>query len=169
MNQPLRFSFTGDGMIPNSKLPLLVYRHAVPADPAAIERIFAANHWPPAWRNGVYAFHHFHSRAHEVLGIARGQVRVLFGGPGGQVLDAAAGDVIVIPAGVGHCSQGQTDDLLIVGAYPDTGPAADTRRGLPAEYEDAAHAAAAVPLPVADPVQGPGGALTELWAAVRLA
>src|SRR4051812_38674128 len=100
MTEPLTFSFTDDGAIPNSRLPLLVYRDAVPADPALIERIFAANRWPPAWRNGVYEFHHFHSVAHEVLGVARGEVSVLFGGPGGQVLTVKAGDVVVIPAGV---------------------------------------------------------------------
>ncbi len=72
MTEPLTFSFTDDGAIPNSKLPLLVYRQAVPADPAAIERIFNANRWPAAWRDSVHPFHHFHSDAHEVLGVASG-------------------------------------------------------------------------------------------------
>ena len=39
MTEPQTFTFADDGAIPNSKLPLLVYRKAVPADPAAIERI----------------------------------------------------------------------------------------------------------------------------------
>ena len=52
MTEPLTFPFNDDGTIPNSRLPLLVYRAAVPADAAAIERIFAANRWPPAWRDG---------------------------------------------------------------------------------------------------------------------
>ena len=68
MTEPLTFTFAGDGAIPNSPLPLLVYRDAVPADPAEIERLFAANRWPPAWRDGVHPFHHFHSNAHEALG-----------------------------------------------------------------------------------------------------
>ena len=123
MTEPLAFTFEDDGSIPNSTLPLLVYRNAVPADPAAIERIFAANGWPPAWRNGVHPFHHFHSSAHEVLGVARGEASVLFGGPDGTVLPVQAGDVVVVPAGVAHCNQGQSSDLLIVGAYPRTGPA----------------------------------------------
>jgi uncharacterized protein YjlB len=140
-----------------------VYRDAVPADPVAIERIFAANHWPPAWRNGVYEFHHFHSVAHEVLGVARGEVSVLFGGPGGQVLTVKAGDVVVIPAGVGHCNQGQTDDLLIVGAYPDTGPGPDTRRGKPVEHAEVVAAVGKVPMPAADPVAGMDGPLGRVW------
>ncbi len=164
MTEPLTFCFADDGAIPNSKLALLVYRDAVPADPAAIERLFAANRWPPAWRNGVYGFHHFHSTAHEVLGVARGEVSVLFGGPGGQVLTVKAGDVVVIPAGVGHFNHRQSDDLLIVGAYPDNGPGPDLRRGRPEEHAEVVAAIAGVPVPGADPVAGVGGPLGRLWA-----
>lgn len=164
MSEPLAFTFEDDGTIPNSRLPLLVYRDVVPADAAAIERLFAANRWPPAWRDGVHPFHHFHSTAHEVLGVARGEASVLFGGPGGQVLTVRAGDVVVVPAGVAHCNQGQSGDLLIVGAYPDNGTGPDLRRGKPGEHDAAADAVAAVALPAADPVMGPEGALARLWA-----
>lgn len=163
MTEPDKFAFADDGTIPNNRFPLLVYRDAVPADPAAIEARFAANNWPPAWRNGVYPFHHFHSTAHEVLGVARGTVSVLFGGPSGQVLTVKAGDVVVIPAGVAHCNQGQSDDLLIVGAYPDNGPDPDLRRGRAGEHEEAVRAILAVPMPPADPVTGDDGALRRLW------
>ena len=163
MSEPLTFTFDDDGAIPNSRLPLLVYRDAVPADPAAIERLFAANRWPPAWRDGVYGFHHFHSTAHEVLGVARGEVSVLFGGPGGKVVTARAGDVVVVPAGVGHCNQGQSEDLLIVGAYPDNGAGPDLRRGKPDEHDAAVRAISAVPEPPADPVGGADGELQKLW------
>jgi uncharacterized protein YjlB len=163
MNEPLAFKFEDDGTIPNSRLPLLVYRGAVPADAAGIERLFAANRWPPAWRNGVHAFHHFHSTAHEVLGVARGEVSVLFGGPGGKVLTVRAGDVVVVPAGVAHCNQGQSDDLLIVGAYPDNSAGPDLRRGKAVEHDAASRSVAAVPLPSADPVTGADGALAGLW------
>lgn len=160
---PLTFTFADDGAIPNSELPLLVYRDAVPADPAAIERIFAANRWPPAWRGGVHPFHHFHSTAHEVLGVARGEATVLFGGPNGQVLTVKAGDVVVVPAGVGHCNQGHSDDLLIVGAYPGNGPRPDLRRGRPEEHDTAAAAIARVPVPASDPVTGLVAPLRGLW------
>jgi uncharacterized protein YjlB len=163
MNEPLTFNFADDGVIPNSNLPLLVYRAAVPADPAAIEQVFEANQWPPAWRDGVHPFHHFHSTAHEALGVARGEATVLFGGPDGEVLTVRAGDVVVIPAGVAHCNQSQSGDLLIVGAYPANGPRPDLRRGKPAEHATAKRAIDAVPLPGADPVTGDTGALSQLW------
>ena len=66
-----------DGAIPNHpELPLLVYRQAVTLpedDPATtFEAIFNANGWPAGWRNSIYPFHHFHSTAHEVLGVYAG-------------------------------------------------------------------------------------------------
>jgi uncharacterized protein YjlB len=164
MTEPLTFLFNDDGTIPNSRLPLLVYRAAVPADAAAIEGVFAANHWPPAWRDGVHPFHHFHSTAHEVLGVARGEATVLFGGPQGEVLTVRAGDVVVVPAGVAHCNQSQSADLLIVGGYPDNASRPDLRRGKATEHRAAVDAIKAVPSPSADPVAGPGGALLGLWA-----
>ena len=164
MQQPLSFTFSDDGAVPNSSLPLLVYRAAVPADPAAVEAIFAANDWPPAWRNGVYPFHHFHANAHEVLGVARGEVDVLFGGPGGQVLKMQAGDVVVIPAGVGHCNQGASSDLLIVGAYPADAPSPDLHKGERADHDHLVRLIATVRLPSQDPVAGQTGPLAALWA-----
>lgn len=162
MTQPETYRFADDGCFPNSVLPLLVYRGAVASDPAAMEQTFAANGWSNAWRNGIFSYHHFHSIAHEVLGIAKGEVQVTFGGPTGQTVTVRAGDVVVIPAGVGHRNMGQTDDLLVIGAYPG-GSDYDTRRGRPKEYEDALHAMAAVPLPDLDPVLGRDGPLRALW------
>lgn len=163
MNEPQTFIFADDGAIPNSRLPMLVYRQAVPPDPAAIEVLFTANHWPAAWRNGVHPFQHFHSNVHEALGVARGRGTVQFGGPGGQVLDLQAGDVVVLPAGVGHCRLEKSADFLIVGAYPDNAPGPDQHRGDPAEHDAVVHTIAAVAAPKADPVAGEAGALMRLW------
>lgn len=163
MSEPETFTFADDGAIPNSRLPLLVYRNAIPADADAIEARFAQNRWPPAWRDGVFPFHHFHSNAHEVLGVARGWVKVRFGGPGGQTVQVQAGDVAVLPAGVGHCNEGQSPDLLIVGAYPDNCPSPDTHRGKPEQHDGVLRNIAGTPRPESDPVTGPQGALTRLW------
>lgn len=166
MSDPESFRFADDGRFPNSALPLLVYRGAVPSDPAAIERSFAANGWSNGWRNGIFRYHHFHSIAHEVLGIAAGEVKVAFGGPSGQEVTVRAGDAVVIPAGVAHRNMGQSGDLLVVGAYPG-GSDYDIRRGDPAEHEAARRAIAAVSPPDSDPIFGSDGPLLRLWAQAR--
>jgi uncharacterized protein YjlB len=163
---PEAFRFEDDGRIPNSPLPALVYRGVLDAgepDPAAaFERLFARHDWRGSWRNGIYGFHHFHSDAHEVLGIARGRVTVRMGGPNGESLALAAGDVIVIPAGVGHKNEGASPDLLVIGAYP-AGRGPDLRRGDPSEHEEVKRNVATVPLPATDPTAGPGGPLLDRW------
>jgi len=162
MSNPEFLRLAGDDRFPNSPLPLLLYRGVAPHDPGSIERGFANQGWTNAWRDGVFAFHHFHSIAHEVLGIAAGEVIVAFGGPAGQTVTLRAGDVAVIPAGVAHRNVGRSDDLLVVGAYPG-GASYDIRRGDPAERDAAQRAIAAVKLPEHDPVLGRDGGLRRLW------
>jgi uncharacterized protein YjlB len=163
MSVPETLRFTDDGWFPNSSLPLLVYRAALPSDAGAMIRTFAGHGWSNAWRNGIFPYHHFHSIAHEVLGIASGWVQVAFGGPSGQAVTVRVGDVVVIPAGVAHRNLGQSRDLLVVGAYPG-GSDYDIRRGDPAEHAAALRAIAQVPLPDSDPVLGESGGLRQLWA-----
>ncbi len=164
MSRPDTHTFEDDGGIPNSRLPVLVYSDAVEPDagPGAYEQLFADHGWLGAWRDGIYPFHHFHSTAHEVLGIAAGSAEVMLGGPEGQRFELHSGDVLVLPAGTGHCNLGSSGDLLVVGAYPD-GMDWDLRRGDPAEHEEVLANIAGVPLPDQDPVQGKGGSLVELW------
>jgi uncharacterized protein YjlB len=162
--EPETLHLTGDGSIPNSPLPVLVYRSLDLAGSAAeAERAFAAHNWRGAWRNGIFPFHHFHSTAHEVLAVVGGHASVTLGGPEGETVQVTRGDVLVLPAGTGHCNEGSSSDLLVVGAYPD-GMSWDLRRGDPAEYDEVQANIAAVPEPATDPVGGGGGALPRLWA-----
>jgi uncharacterized protein YjlB len=155
--------FEDDGGIPNSPLPTLIYHDVEAAREAApCEELFASNDWIPDWRDGIFSFHHFHSTAHEVLGIVAGRATVKLGGPSGQSLEIRQGDVLVLPAGTGHCNERSSSDLLVVGAYPDGMPW-DLRRGDPAEHDEAVANIEAVPLPRSDPVKGPEGPLVELW------
>jgi uncharacterized protein YjlB len=160
---PEQHHFDDAGGIPNSRLPVLVY-HGVDGaqDAGACQELFAANGWLGAWLNGIYDFHHFHSTAHEVLGIVRGNADVVLGGPNGRTFEVECGDVLVLPAGTGHCNAGSSGDLLVVGAYPN-GMRWDLRRGEVAEREDVLANIDAVPLPWADPVHGAGGPLSEAW------
>lgn len=164
MNEVEEHRFPASGEIPNSSLPLVVYRGALAGGAgaaAACEALFAGHGWSNGWRNGVFGYHHFHTTAHEVLGIVRGEARVRFGGPDGAVVALKAGDAVAIPAGVAHKNEGASPDLLVIGAYAG-GRDYDLCRGGEA---DAAARASAVPRPEADPVYGPRGPLLKAWGA----
>src|SRR4249920_3918929 len=76
--------FADDGVFPNSRLPVLIYRGVLEVPDATVfEQMFETNGWSSAWRNGLYSVHHYHSTAHEVLGIYGGRVTARIGGPGG--------------------------------------------------------------------------------------
>ena len=155
-----------DGLIPNNTLPLLVYQGAlslpVSEPAAAIEALFKSHQWGNSWRNGVYRFHHYHSTAHEVLACFGGEARVQFGGEQGVIVTVKKGDVVVIPAGVGHKNLGDTSDFRVVGAYPPN-QTWDLLRGRPGERPQADENIARVPLPSTDPVYDAAGPLVEHW------
>ena len=157
-----------DGVVPNNpRLPLLVYRSAVKMDPDAapakvFEDIFDAHGWRGAWVNGIYPFHHYHARSHEVLGLAVGYARVQFGGSLGPRLELRPGDAVVIPAGVGHCCH-EAADLVVVGAYPAGQEAYDLKRATQEDRRQALREIPNVALPDQDPIAGKNGPLLQLW------
>jgi uncharacterized protein YjlB len=163
---PLTFVFDDDGLIPNNPMPLLVYKRAVDVangDPEqTIEDLFGANGWGAMWRNGVYDFPHYHATVHEVLGIARGHAKVRFGGERGKVLEIAAGDVAILPAGTGHQCISSSDDFSVVGAYPP-GPPMDLVRPSKEARAKALKTIPMVAVPKTDPVLGADGPLVRLW------
>lgn len=147
-----------DGLVPNNaSVALRLYRQALAAgDPGAearIEALFAANGWTGAWVNGIYDYQHYHATVHEVLGIARGWADVQLGGPNGPILRVEAGDVVLIPAGVGHCRMDASRDLSVVGAYPG-GASPDLCRATPSARTAALPRIVAVPPWPHDPVLG---------------
>ena len=163
---PLTFIFKDDGTIPNSRLPLLIYKNAFSKrgeeGASWLEETFASHDWTNSWRWGVYPFHHYHSNTPEVLGIFRGKAQLLLGGEKGQKLDVEAGDVIVIPAGVGHKCLTHSDDFTVVGAYPG-GVEPDLMKGTQGERPAADKRIAAVTVPATDPLHGRAAGLVNLW------
>ena len=113
--------------VPNSPLPVLVYRSALPLEPTPASTCAAIE--PNNWlKGGVfkhYGAHHFHSVTHECYAVFKGHSRLLLGrGPldpadeHDLIVDLKVGDAIVLPAGVAHCSLESSGDYEYVGLYP---------------------------------------------------
>ena len=165
----LTFLFKDAGGIPNHPhLPTLVCKRAAPAldDAEAVARWFETewpkHGWRAAWRWGVYDFPHYHSTAHEVLGVYRGHATIRLGDATGVTVVAEKGDVIILPAGTGHQNVGASADFHVVGGYPN-GQSADLLRGKKGERPAADARIARVALPSGDPVSGLKGPLATHW------
>lgn len=163
--EPEKYYFKDDGKIPNNKLPLLLYKNVFSKTGSEgadwLEKRFSENNWTNSWRNGVYDFHHYHSITHEVLGIYSGTALLHLGGEEGEKIEVSAGQVLVIPAGVGH-KKIESDNFRVVGAYPD-GRDYDMNRGEEGERPKADKNIALVPVPDADPVLGKDEGLPKIW------
>jgi uncharacterized protein YjlB len=150
----------------NSTLPVLIYKNVFEfedANPAqSIEKVFAKNNWGGMWRNGIYNFHHYHSSAHEALGIYGGWAEVQLGGPGNKVLRIEKGDLVILPAGIAHKKIDSGDGFAVVGAYPP-GQSPDMNYGKNEELERAKLNIAQLKIPTTDPVFGKNGGMFEFW------
>ena len=155
---PERLTSPPRGLVPNSRLPLLIHRAGLPGGGAEGARLrLRANGWLNNWEYpGVYDYAHFHSTTHECLAVAAGWMEVELFGEGGVRARVAAGDVIVLPAGVSHAMTGASADVLMVGGYPD-GRDWDNIRA-DRLTEEARRAAVKrimmLPIPARDPVTG---------------
>jgi uncharacterized protein YjlB len=164
--EPLTILFEDDGLVPNSPLPLLIYKHAIDVDNAhperTIEELFGSHGWGDMWRNGIYDYPHYHSTAHEALGVARGRALVRFGGDHGTEIGVSAGDVAILPAGTGHQCMLASRDLSVVGAYP-RGQKMEIARPTAENHARALRTIPKVGIPDTDPLVGVNGPLVRLW------
>jgi uncharacterized protein YjlB len=158
------YRFEDDGVIPNSALPVLVYPKVCAAEVAStwLEQTFARHGWTNNWHDVVLPYDHFHSNTHEVLGVGRGSVSLKIGGAAGLVIDLSAGDVVILPAGVGHHAVSAHTDYEMVGGYP-LGRAWDMRMGVAEERDEVLANLSNVDLPESDPVFGAQGPVLTSW------
>jgi len=158
--------FKDDGTFPNSKFPVLIYKNVLDFplffDAAYIVKLFEKNHWTNSWKSGIFTYDHYHSTAHEVIGVYKGKTTLLVGGEKGVAIELTKGDVIVIPAGVAHKNLGNEHDVCCVGAYAD-GAVYDTCTGKKAERPLADKNITNVRLPDRDPVLGLKGGVEKHW------
>ena len=167
--EPKAFHFEPDGIgCPNnSTLPVLIYREVFEAGQTSVadqfESAFHDNGWTGCWRWSVYTYHHYHSNAHEALGVSRGSARLQLGGSQGEVFDVSVGTLIVLPAGTGHKNLQATPDFLVVGAYPNGQGHYDTNRSGSMDLDKALSNIAKTPLPDNDPFYGSEGPLVRIW------
>ena len=159
------YIFADDGTIPNSLLPVIIYRKVCNTIDNAqwFEHCFQTNNWTNNWRDIVLPYDHFHSITHEVLGVSKGSVSLRIGGQkNGKIFEVSAGDVLILPAGVGHFALSNHKNYEITGGYPE-GKSWDMMTGTPEERKAAFRNIASLTIPTTDPVFGSNGGLIDLW------
>ncbi|PWY77478.1 hypothetical protein BO70DRAFT_294579 [Aspergillus heteromorphus CBS 117.55] len=115
--------------IPNTSIqskPLMIYHKAFDASASELSSHFKeVDEVVPQWVYSMYSETHFHSTTHEVLGVVSGRARLCFGGEGNPERfepTVEKGDLIIVPAGVGHRLLDELDTdkerFTMVGAYP---------------------------------------------------
>ena len=160
----ITYYFENDGDIPNNILPVVIYKNALQYMPDKnVESTFLQNGWANNWQDIILTEDHFHSNTHEVLGLRSGQARLMLGGRKGEIVNVEQGDVIILPAGVGHYSVDNSTDYQFVGGYPN---GADWNLKFSLKKEDSPSILAEIaniPIPKKDPIFGENGPLFEFW------
>jgi uncharacterized protein YjlB len=157
---------SGNSDTPNNPLlPVIVYRCVFGTKRSDKAHLFKnhykANGWRGTWTDTIYRYRHFHTNAHEALGVAEGKVTLEIGGNRGKILRLKAGDLIILPAGTAH-KRLSKDKVSVVGAYPRGQAKYDICRNA-GQCRHAMKRIKKVPLPSTDPLYGENGPLTKLW------
>ncbi|KAF7560995.1 hypothetical protein G7046_g3137 [Stylonectria norvegica] len=164
--------------VPNSKLPVVVYRKALlgHTDDSKIQFIHN-NGWEKTGQWGPYDVAHFHSTIHEAYVVLRGRGTYILGKSpidpdvdedgqeNGLRLPMEDGDVFVLPSGVAHALINPEDDWQVASFCPEGSPPYDMNFCKDGAEETAQKAADCekVPIPNMDPVFGVAGPLHKAW------
>ena len=160
--------FPDDGIIPNSRRPVVLYRGIVSySDRRKIEEelkhLVAENRWYVAWPWRIYTFTHWHSTTHEGLICIDGRATIRLGGPRvGCEFEIASGDVLFLPAGVAHRKIASTKDFTVCGIYPK-GKEYDLIKGARTLNAEARGRSRTIAFLFNDPLLGKEGSLSKLW------
>jgi uncharacterized protein YjlB len=162
---PELLNFRPDEDMPNSHLPLVLWRGRLPLGErsgTAATALFRRNGWQGTWVYTVFPYWHFHTRGHEVLACVSGKARIGLGGDRGVKVDIEPGDVCVIPAGVGHRRYDASGDFQMAGGYP---PGQQGNIVRPGEIDAtiAAREIGALGLPEFDPISGLADGVAAIW------
>ena len=129
LRQPEIYWTSPTAHVPNSKLPVLVYRNVLPADLSVetVTKALETNHWMKGGVFGHYPAHHYHSNTHECYAAISGSTKCVYGiGPlddqsKGIEFEMKAGDIAVHAPGVAHRNMESSSDYQYVGLYPKVG------------------------------------------------
>lgn len=163
---PMTRMYREDGGIPNHPtLPVVFVKGVVlpGQDGAAISALLAQNGWGGNWQGVVFDYQHYHPNAHEVLIVATGDARLQLGGANGDIYEVEVGDVIVLPAGAGHCCHSRSRDFTVVGGYPQGQENYEIARAGAYLLDEALDRITRVPVPNRCPVFAETGPLTTAW------
>lgn len=177
--EPITAKFDDDGLVPNSKYPVIIYPKAFnfndfdkDSGGKYLSDFVKQNNWYLDWGWYIFTFLHYHSTANECLIIFSGKATIQIGGRKfGKDFKVSVGDVVIIPAGVGHERKKASEDFYVFGVYPngqkwdfisengqDGGKDIQDKK----VREEALENIKNLPLPTKDPVYGKGS-LLNLW------
>ncbi|KAL9086625.1 MAG: hypothetical protein Q9165_007068 [Trypethelium subeluteriae] len=155
--EPEKFYVRPTPHVPNSKLPILVYRDVLQdTSPETILSTIEPNGWLKGGQFKTYPVPHFHCLAHECYGIIKGSSTYLLGkspldpetdehgNSNGILLHVKVGDVFA----------------PLIGEYRYD---MNWGKESPEETTKLAQQAATTPVPELDPLYGLGGPLPEIW------
>ena len=109
-----------DGTYPNNaQYPTLLLKAVFDGtQDEGVRRITADGQWTSPWAWGIFEYHHYHSKAWELLLCVRGEASVQLGGPTGPTVTISRGDSVLIPPGVAHKQLNTKGGFTLLGAYP---------------------------------------------------
>ena len=161
--------FSDDGIVPNSRLPVLIYRRAFDLNKLHVKerlrKVIEENGWTIRLvGDSVVSTHlHYHSWAHEVLVALKGHATLQIGGKKGRDIELNAGDAMAIPAGVAHKRLDKAENFTVASLFLK-GVHWNVCTDLPEPYKRAKKEIPRAKMPIADPIYGVDGPLMKYWA-----